>query len=73
MAARVSARVLEVRGASKAESLLHEAMSKVIRRGELTKMSAIGNVMRNWPHVFSILNLFGEVIERQSAMSRAIY
>jgi hypothetical protein len=34
---------------------------------------AIGNVMRNWPHVFSILNLFGEVTERLSAMSRAIY
>lgn len=26
-----------------------------------TDRIAIGQVMRNWPHVFSVLNLFGEL------------
>ena len=28
--------------------------------GRISDPTAIGAVLRNWPHVFSILNLFGE-------------
>ncbi|WVO16150.1 hypothetical protein L204_103820 [Cryptococcus depauperatus] len=54
---------------------LREASANLVQRAEkLAEMShimanggeAIGEVMKNWPHVFSVLNLFTSQMEQKS-------
>ncbi|WRT66433.1 uncharacterized protein IL334_003389 [Kwoniella shivajii] len=58
---------------------LREASSDLLGRVErLAEMSnimadggeAVGGVLRNWPHIFSILNLFAQNTERPSSPSQ---